>query len=89
MAGHPMCTYVSRMLVSTWMAKKTMDNMEIRRWNSWWAKPGQLRARVRLVVVNPSTMVSVSRTRATIPLALVMYQKIDELIRHQRATLPG
>ena len=53
-----MCTYVSRTLVSTWMATNTMAIMEIRRWSSCWAKPGQLRARARVVVASPRTMVS-------------------------------
>jgi len=66
-----------------------MAIMEIRRWSSWWAKPGQLRARVRVVVVNPSTMVNVRRTTVTIPVALVMYQKMVELTLHHLATLRG
>ena len=44
MASHPMCTYVSRMLVSTWMATNTTAMIEMRRWISCWAKPGQLRS---------------------------------------------
>ncbi len=78
------------MLVSMWMARKTIDNMETRRWSSWWAKPGQLRARARAVVVSPRTMVNVSRTSATIPLARVTYQKTVEFTgSHARKVIEG
>ena len=63
------------MLVSTWMARNTTARIEMRRWISCWAKPGQLRDRARLVVVSPRTMVRVRRIRLTIPLARVVYQR--------------
>ena len=53
--------------------------MEMRRCISCCAKPGQLRARARVVVVMPSTMVSVSRISAMRPLARVAYQSAVEL----------
>ncbi len=52
--------------------------MEMRRCISCWANPGQLRARARVVVVRPSTMVRVRRTRAMMPLARVAYHSVVE-----------
>ena len=63
------------MLVSTWIPKNTTAMMETWRWSSCCAKPGQARARERLVVTSPRTMVSVRRIRATIPLARVVYHR--------------
>jgi hypothetical protein len=61
------------------MATKTTERMEIRRWISCCAKPGQLRARARVVVVRPSNIVAVRRMRAIRPLARVAYQRLVEL----------
>ena len=80
MAAQLMDTYVSSTLVSTWMPTNTTAIMEMRRCISCCAKPGQLRARARVVVVMPSTMVSVSRTSAMRPLARVAYQSQVELM---------
>ncbi len=80
MAAQLMFTYVSSTLVRTWIATNTTAIMEMRRWISCCAKPGQLRARARVVVVMPSTMVSVSRISAMRPLARVAYQKAVELM---------
>ena len=52
----------------------------MRRCISCWANPGQLRARARVVVVRPRTMVSVRRTKAMSPLARVAYQSFVELM---------
>ena len=79
MAAQLMDTYVSSTLVSTWRPTNTTAIMERRRCSSCWAKPGQLRARARVAVVRPSTMVSVSRIMATRPLARVAYQSQVEL----------
>jgi hypothetical protein len=54
--------------------------MEMRRCSSWCANPGQRRARVRVVVVMPSTIVNVRRTIAMSPLARVAYQSKVELM---------
>ena len=84
-----MDTYVSSTLVSTWRPRKTTASMEMRRWISCWAKPGQWRARARLVVAMPRTMVTVSRMRATMPVARVAYQRQVEFMAVRLADREG
>lgn len=78
MAAQLMSTKVSRTLVSTWIARKTTASMEMRRWISCCAKPGQLRALARVVVTRPSTIVRVNRMSAISPLARVAYHNAVE-----------
>ena len=65
--------------MTTWIARKTTASMEIRRWSSCCAKPGQLRALARVVVIRPSTMVRVNKMSAISPLARVAYHSDVEL----------
>ena len=81
MAAQLMSTKVSITLVTTWIARKTTASMETRRWISCWAKPGQLRAFARVVVIRPSTIVKVNKMSAIRPLARVAYQRAVEFTR--------
>jgi hypothetical protein len=73
--AHEIDTNVSSTLVRTWMARNTTASTEMRRWSSCWAKPGHWRALARFVVARPRTIVAVRRTKATIPVARVVYQR--------------
>jgi hypothetical protein len=71
--SHPMGANASDTVVTTCRAKKTMARSETRRCRSWIVNRGHILVPSRTDVRTPRATLTLSRTRATMPVARVVY----------------